>query len=911
MSDDRASSDAAPAGADAGSSNEGSSNETASNKNPSPGNGASANASPEGAPGEGRGPSEAKHRNFGTFGGVFTPTVLTILGVIMYLRTGWVVGNAGILGGLLIILISFGIATLTALSMASITTNIRIGAGGAYAIICQSLGLEVGGAVGIPRYLSQALAVTMYIFGFREGFLAFFPGYAAYGFAIDVAVLAVLFGIAYVSADLAIKTEYFIMALIVGSLISVALAAVNGSMQYPVTQVGWWGDFAGYTGSTGSGAAGGGSPGGGGGASFWLVFAVFFPASTGIMAGANMSGDLENPRRSIPKGTMWALGASLVVYLALAYWVARSATPAELTGNYQVMIEKAFWSPIVVAGLLGACFSSALASAVGAGRILQAMGEHHIVPASGWVKQLTKKGEPRNAMLVTGAIVFAAILLRDLNALAPLITLFFLITYLMLNVVLLIEQSVNLVSFRPLWRVPMWVSVTGTLSCLVVMFIVNPTFSVVSVVVTIAFYALLVRRHLNAPFEDVRSGLFVSMAEWAAQRVQELPEMQERAWKPNLLVPVRDESVLRGISTILQGLTAPNGSVKIVGLGHNEDEQILSDELHSAGGGAQTADASEETTTSDEANVAAGAGSSGAGSSGAASSDATEAVPAAKGGSETRAARRGAGSSPRSRRKAKDAASENRPASGEPSDEERGRTTKRRQNVLLSERLTALTHSFQERGIFATSTVIDAGSYAEGLIAGMQAMRGTFFKPNVVFLEMPEAAAATSTERRAEDLRLITREADREGIGTLLYAPHPQASLGQRQSINVWIHDRSPDWRIKMKIGNLDLMVLSAYKLAQNWNARLRLITVVDSDEKEDKARDFMEQLRDLGRFTDAEVCVGRGSFSDYLAQAPQADLSVFGMLPEPDFAFCRRMVESTRSTCLFVRDSGQESALA
>ncbi|PSQ81035.1 MAG: Na-K-Cl cotransporter, partial [Bacteroidetes bacterium QS_8_68_15] len=147
--------------------------------------------------------------------------------------------------------------------------------------------------------------------------------------------------------------------------------------------------------------------------------------------------------------------------------------------------------------------------------------------------------------------------------------------------------------------------------------------------------------------------------------------------------------------------------------------------------------------------------------------------------------------------------------------------------------------------------------------------------------------------------------------GTLLYAPHPQASLGQRQSINVWIHDRSPDWRIKMKIGNLDLMVLSAYKLAQNWNARLRLITVVDGDEKEEKAREFMEQLRDLGRFTGAEVCVGRGSFSDYLAEAPQADLSVFGMLPEPDFDFCRRMVESTRSTCLFVRDSGRESALA
>ena len=862
-------------------------------------------------PGEapGGGPSEEKHRNFGTFGGVFTPTVLTILGVIMYLRTGWVVGNAGILGGLLIILLSFGIATLTALSMSAITTNIRIGAGGAYAIICQSLGLEVGGAVGIPRYVSQALAVTMYIFGFREGFLAFFPQYAAYAFAVDVTVLVVLFAIAYVSADLAIKTEYLIMALIVGSLVSILIAAFNGSMQYPVTQVGWWGDFAGYTGGASASSPSGETPG----ASFWLVFAVFFPASTGIMAGANMSGDLENPRKAIPKGTMWAIGVSLVVYLALAYWVARSATPAELTGNYYVMIEKAAWPPAVVAGLLGACFSSALASAVGAGRILQAMGEHRIVPASGWVKQLTQKGEPRNAMLVTGLIVFAAILLRDLNALAPLITLFFLITYLMLNVVLLIEQSVNLVSFRPLWRVPMWVSIAGTLGCLVVMFIVNPAFSVVSVVVTIGFYFLLVRRQLNAPFEDVRSGLFVSMAEWAAQRVQELPEMQERAWKPNLLVPVRDESVLRGISEMLEALAAPNGSVKIVGLGHNEDEQLLSDEANGAAAGAGPQGAAQ---TVGDSSAASSAGETGPlreaprdEAEEARAKDARakkEARPAAEEGGDAqhRAARQGPtpSGSPRSRRKAGRAA-RTRQKRDETDPEERARSVKRRQNAVLSERLTQTTRSYRAHGIFASSTVIDAGGYAEGLIAGMQAIRGTFFKPNVVFLEMDE--------EREEDHRLIVREADREGIGTLLYARHPQAGLGQRQSINVWIHDRSPDWRVKIKIGNLDLMVLCAHKLAQNWGARMRLITVVDRDDKEEKARAFMEQLRDLGRFTDAEVVVGRGGFDSFLREAPQADLSVFGMLPDPDFDFSRRMVEATRSTCLFVRDSGQESALA
>lgn len=106
-----------------------------------------------------------KRKQFGTFGGVFTPTLLTILGVIMFLRLGWVVGNAGILGSLAIIGGAFAITALTGLAMSSIVTNIRIGAGGAYAIVSQSLGLEIGGALGIPRYLSQALAITMYVFG--------------------------------------------------------------------------------------------------------------------------------------------------------------------------------------------------------------------------------------------------------------------------------------------------------------------------------------------------------------------------------------------------------------------------------------------------------------------------------------------------------------------------------------------------------------------------------------------------------------------------------------------------------------------------------------------------------------------------------------------------------------------------
>ena len=160
-----------------------------------------------------------------------------------------------------------------------------------------------------------------------------------------------------------------------------------------------------------------------------MVFAVFFPAATGIMAGANMSGELKNPKRSIPIGTLWAIGVSFVIYMLLAFWLARSATEAELVSNYYIMVDKAWFGPLIIAGLLGATFSSALASIVGSSRILFAMGEHRVLPNSSYLCGKSANGQPRNAMLITGVLIFLTLLLRNLNAVAPLVTLFFLITY--------------------------------------------------------------------------------------------------------------------------------------------------------------------------------------------------------------------------------------------------------------------------------------------------------------------------------------------------------------------------------------------------------------------------------------------------------------------------------------------------
>ena len=606
-----------------------------------------------------------------------------------------------------------------------------------------------------------------------------FPEHSA--FLVDLCIFLLLLGIAYKSADLAIRVQYLIMAIIAGSLVSIAVAAFDGSMQHDLTDVGLWGSYRGApeTGFSGT--------------NFWVVFAVFFPAATGIMAGANMSGELTDPRRSIPVGTMSAIGVSLVIYLLLGYWIVRSASPDELVENYYVIIEKAKWGSLVVAGALGAAFSSALSSMVGAARILQAMGAHRVVPGSHWIGSLTRRGEPRNSMLITGGIVFASLLLRDLNLIAPVITMFFLITYAMLNVVVLVEQSLGLVSFRPLLKVPRLVSVLGLAGSVFAMFIINPAISLVSVAVVVVFYGVLARRKMDAPFEDVRSGLFVALSEWAAKRASDLPSMQERAWKPNLLAPVTDVRMLRGALFMIESIAYPRGSVKLLGLGPS----------------------------------------------------------------------------------------------------------------VVQAQLDLVTREFRDRGVFASSMVVDDASFVHGVISGMQVLQGAFFRPNILFLDMPV------TEEDEEGRQRVIHQASALGMGSLVFAPHPQAGLGQRNHVNVWIRDRTPDWRLSWDVGNLDLSILSAYKLICNWRADMRILTVVRDKADEESAKEFMSRLVDLARIPATQVVVAHGDFNNFVLRAPQADLNIFGLAPDTNFGFIRRMVRTTKSTCLFVQDSGRENVLA
>lgn len=715
-------------------------------------------------------------RRFGAFQGVFTPTLLTILGVIMYLRQGWVVGELGLAGAWLVITGGSLITVCTALSLASIATNVQLDEGGPYAIIRRSLGLELGGSVGIPQYLSQALAVAMYIFGLRAGWLWIFPGHPP--LVVDFVALAVVFTVAFISADLAFRVQYFVMAIIGLSLVSAFAALFRDA---PLESVEWWR----------GGSEGAMSP------RFWEVFAVFFPATTGIMAGANMSGELKNPRRSIPLGTLSAVILGTLVYLALAYWFSLVATPEELRTDHRVMIDRSVFSPIVLAGLLGATFSSALSSLVGAPRILHALAKSEALPRAGWLAR--EKGEPRRAMLVTTVIVAVAILLRDLNAIAPLITLFFLITYATINLVVLLEQRLAVVSFRPKLRLPAIVPLVGTVGCVFTMFVINAAFSLVAVAMVVVGYGLMTRRKIVAQHDDVRSGLFLMLAEWAARRATRLPHGRMKAWKANLLVPVVDVHEVLGMFSLIVDLTKPYGAITLVGVKTDQAQEDFEPELE------------------------------------------------------------------------------------------------------------RLADDFTSDGVHCTATALEARHVDRALVHAMQTLRSAFLRPNLLFL------TPLSARLSHEELEAPMRAARANRMGVVVAALHPKAALGRKKRINIWMRRQNPDWSLEagLRRSNINLLVLLPYLLRERWGARLRLCCAVEPGE-EDAARAYLERLVEASRLPDdTELSIQASSFEDALDATPSADLNVLGLPSEGEREFVERMLQLTRSACLFLRDSGEEDALA
>ncbi|MCB9931935.1 MAG: amino acid permease [Planctomycetes bacterium] len=470
--------------------------------------------------------SQSSKARFGTFGGVFVPNVLTILGLIYFLRTGWVVGQVGMVQALLIVAIANAISLMTGLSLSAVATSMTVRTGGAYFILTRTLGLEFGGAIGLPLFLSQAVSVAFYVIGFTEALEWIVPGIYPYARWISTGIVLSFGLLAWVGADFAIKIQYLVLAVLLAAIASFYLGGWTGplepvlgpvdpdlhlSLDNPVQR-----ELA--------------QP-----QSFWVVFAVYFPAVTGIMVGASMSGDLKNPGKSIPRGTLLSIAFTAVIYITSTAWVSLTGERHELLTNNLVMQDIAIWPhlKLVLVGVWAATLSSALGSVLAAPRTLQALAGDRVVPRF-LSSQLGHKTEPRAAVLVTTAIGVGICWAGSLNFVATIITMFFLSTYGTMNLAAGIEKLIGNPSYRPTFNLHWSLSLLGAAGCFGAMFLINVPATLVVIAVILLVFLMLERRSLTTEFADLRSGIWASVARHSLLKLEAAPK-RTKNWRPNVI----------------------------------------------------------------------------------------------------------------------------------------------------------------------------------------------------------------------------------------------------------------------------------------------------------------------------------------------------------------------------------------
>ncbi|WKN43112.1 amino acid permease [Tunicatimonas pelagia] len=449
-------------------------------------------------------------KKFGTFAGVFTPSILTILGVIMYLRLPTIVGQAGLWTSLGIILIAHIISVTTGLSVSSIATDKKVQAGGTYFMISRSLGLPIGGTLGLALFVGLSFSVSLYIIGFSESFLQYF-GWPADTNAIRIAgtiALIVVTTVTIISTSLALRMQFVIMAAIVLSLISILFGSHDFAPVAPK-----------FTSSEG--------------VSFMLLFGIFFPAVTGFEAGVSMSGDLRDPKKSIPKGTIWAVVVGLAAYIGLIFFFVYTVDASLLATDNQALLTIALVPELVVAGIWGATISSALGSILGAPRILQATAVDNITPNL-FAKGAGKGNEPRNALILTFIIAEGGILIGELDVIARIVSIFFITTYGFLNLSAAFESWTS-ADFRPDFRVPIWVSILGALACFIVMIQLDFLAMIGATLILGLLYLYLKRKELALESGDTWSGIWASLVKSGLEYLS-TEKIHRRNWRPNLLM---------------------------------------------------------------------------------------------------------------------------------------------------------------------------------------------------------------------------------------------------------------------------------------------------------------------------------------------------------------------------------------
>jgi amino acid transporter len=482
---------------------------------------------------------------FRTFEGVFTPCLLTILGAIMFLRFGYVAGNAGLMHTLIILLICKFITLVTAASLSSIVSNSKVGGGGVYFLISRSLGVEFGGAIGIVFYLALTMAVALHVIGFAEGFIQFAG--SSWGLT-ETALLTNLavFICVYTGAGWTMKVQYLILASLGISLVSFGWGTI-ADFSWTQCAENWGPQYL-------------------EGQNALTIFALFFPACIGILSGANMSGELEDPRKSIPLGTISAILTAAAIYLIMLILLLGSRSAAELSQDNLAVFEVSKIKWLIAIGVFAATLSSALGLMMGAPRIIAALARDEIFPSIRILGRVSgSSSEPRVAITLTFVLSSVVILAGDLNSVAPLITMSFMLTYGLINLATFYEGATKNPSYRPTFRYNHWMlSLLGAVICAIIMLLLDWKSASLAVIALSVIYFLIYQIEVEARWGDLTSGLLFERTRKNLLKLEQLL-YHPKNWRPIILAISSSGWKRPDLAILGDWLTSGRG---ILSLGH-------------------------------------------------------------------------------------------------------------------------------------------------------------------------------------------------------------------------------------------------------------------------------------------------------------------------------------------------------
>lgn len=457
---------------------------------------------------------------------VFLASISTILGAILFLRLGYSVGSLGFAGTLGIIVLGHLVTIPTALAIAEIATNRRVEGGGEYFIISRSFGNAIGGAIGIPLYLSQAVSIAFYMIALAEALRPLAPWLeATFGVSFDprfvslpAASLLVLL-VWFRGAAIGVRALWFVAVVLGLSLLAFLFGSPIGaeSTAVPFADV---------------------DP-------FFLVFAIVFPGFTGMTAGVGLSGDLAKPGRSIPLGVLSATLIGMLTYAGIAYKLSISAPADVLAQDQFAMSRIAIWGPAIPIGLACATISSAIGSILIAPRTLQAMSADGLSSIRRLDRFLARgsgeENEPRNATLVTAVIVLVTVALGDVNSVARVISMFFMITYGALCTISVLEHFAARPGYRPSFRSRWYISLVGAVMCLFLMFQMDPLAAIASLVIMVGIYWFL-----KTTRDDDLAGIFQGVLAQATRlsqiKLQNSPALSKGDWWRPRVIALSDRT---------------------------------------------------------------------------------------------------------------------------------------------------------------------------------------------------------------------------------------------------------------------------------------------------------------------------------------------------------------------------------